>query len=56
VLRHQYTLGFSPPTSDGKFHSLRLEVFDSNGRPFPTDGAKPRYRIFARQAYLAPSP
>lgn len=55
VLRHEYTLGFAPPTPDGKFHSLRLEVFDSNGRPLPTDGAKPRYRIFARQTYLAPS-
>lgn len=56
VLRHEYTLGFTPPTPDGKFHSLHLEVFDSKGRPLPTDGAKPRYRIFARQTYLAPSP
>jgi len=56
VLRHEYTLGFAPPTPDGKFHSLRLEVFDSKGRPFPTDGPKPRYRVFARQTYLAPSP
>lgn len=56
VLRHQYTLGFTPPTLDGKFHSLRVEVFDSKGRSLPTDGAKPHYRIFARQTYLAPSP
>lgn len=56
VLRHEYTLGFTPPTPDGKFHSLRLEVFDSKGRPLPTDGTKPRYRVFARQTYLAPSP
>ena len=56
VLRHEYTLGFAPPTLDGKFHSLRLEVFDSKGYPLPIDGDKPRYRIFARQTYLAPSP
>ncbi|MGH9710700.1 MAG: VWA domain-containing protein [Candidatus Acidiferrales bacterium] len=55
-LRHEYTLGFTPPTLDGKFHSLRLEVFDSEGRPFSTGSYKPRYRIFARQTYLASSP
>lgn len=55
VLRHEYTLGFAPPTLDGKFHSLRLEVFDSKGHPLPTNGDKPRYRVFARQTYLAPS-
>ncbi|HVA17947.1 MAG TPA: VWA domain-containing protein, partial [Candidatus Dormibacteraeota bacterium] len=56
ALRHEYTLGFTPPTLDGKFHSLRLEVFDAKGRPLATGGNKPRYRIFARQTYLAPSP
>lgn len=56
VLRHEYTLGFTPPTPDGKFHSLRVEVFDSKGRRLQTEGAKPRYRIFARQTYLAPAP
>lgn len=56
ALRHQYTLGFTPPALDGKFHSLCLKVFDSNGRLLPTDGPKHRYRIFARQGYLAPSP
>lgn len=56
ALRHEYTLGFTPPTLDGKFHSLRLEVFDPRGHLFPTDGAKPHYRVFARQTYLAPSP
>ena len=56
VLRHQYTLGFTPPTHDGKFHSLRLEVFDSKGRELATNGGRAHYRIFARQTYLAPSP
>ena len=56
VLRHEYTLGFAPPTLDGKFHSLRLEIFDAKGRPLSTGGAKQRYSIFARQTYLAPSP
>ncbi|MHB8524601.1 MAG: VWA domain-containing protein [Candidatus Acidiferrales bacterium] len=55
ALRHQYTLGFKPPALDGKFHSVRLEIFDSNGRLLPTDGPKHRYRIFARQGYVAPS-
>ena len=56
ALRHEYTLGFTPPTFDGKFHSLHLEVFDAKGRPLATGGNKPRYRIFARQTYLAPYP
>ena len=56
ALRHEYTLGFTPPTLDGKFHSLRLEAFDAKGRPLATGGNKPHYRIFARQTYLAPSP
>ncbi|MGH9780679.1 MAG: VWA domain-containing protein [Candidatus Acidiferrales bacterium] len=56
ALRHEYTLGFTPPTLDGKFHSLRLEVFDSRGRELVTEGAKAHYRIFARQTYLAPAP
>ncbi|MHB8753798.1 MAG: VWA domain-containing protein [Candidatus Acidiferrales bacterium] len=55
ALRHQYTLGFKPPALDGKFHSVRLEIFDSNGRLLPTDGPKHPYRIFARQGYVAPS-
>ena len=56
ALRHQYTLGFTPPVHDGKFHAIRLEVFNSKGRLLVTDGPKKRYRIFARQSYLAPSP
>jgi VWFA-related protein len=53
TLRHQYVLGIAP-AHDGKFHSLRVEVFpggtvNSNRRP-----KKSRYRVFAREGYIAP--
>ena len=55
ALRHQYLLGIAPE-HDGQFHPLTVEVLDSNGQPFVTDGKKATHRIFSREGYLAPGP
>lgn len=58
ALRHQYSLGFTPPVRDGQLHSIEVQVLDDRGRllaPTPKR-AKSRLRIFARQGYLAPAP
>ncbi len=58
ALRHQYSLGFTPPARDGQLHSIEVQVLDDRGRllaPAPKR-AKSRLRIFARQGYLAPAP
>ena len=55
ALRHQYLLGIAPE-HDGKIHPLTVQVLDSNGQPFVTDGKKAAYRIFSREGYLAPGP
>jgi Ca-activated chloride channel homolog len=55
ALRHEYTLGFAP-AHDGKFHTIRFEVFDNKGHPLLLDGSKKSYRLFARQGYDAPGP
>jgi Ca-activated chloride channel family protein len=55
ALRHEYTLGFAP-AHDGKFHSIRIEVFDNKGHPLLPEASKKSYRVFARQGYDAPGP
>ncbi|MGA9593255.1 MAG: VWA domain-containing protein [Candidatus Acidiferrales bacterium] len=54
TLRHQYVLGIAPQY-DGRFHALTVEVVDAAGQPLSA-GAKPQYRVLARQGYLAPQP
>jgi VWFA-related protein len=55
ALRHQYLLGIMPE-HDGQFHKLTVQVLDSNGQAFATDGKKATQRIFSREGYLAPGP
>ena len=56
ALRHQYSLGFPPPTRDARFHKIEVQLLDARGRIlWPTEG-NPPYRIHARPGYLAPSP
>jgi VWFA-related protein len=56
-LRSQYTLGFTPTTSqDGKFHKLKVDVVDDAGNPLTvTDkkGKKKKTIVHARQGYMA---
>ncbi len=60
LVRHEYNLGFAPPTHDGKLHLIEVRVADA---PAPNStgaagGAQPAqsYRVDHRQAYLAPGP
>ena len=43
LVRHEYSLAFSPPAQDGQLHSLKVRVKD------------PKYQVDHRQAYLAPT-
>ncbi|MBI3664088.1 MAG: VWA domain-containing protein [Acidobacteria bacterium] len=57
ALRHQYSLGFSPGSHDGRFHRIEVQVVDEKGRvvaPVESKKGKPAYRVSARQGYLAP--
>lgn len=58
-LRLQYSLGFVPTdaAADGKFHKLKVELVDEQGRSLTITnqkGKKIKYRIVARQGYYAP--
>jgi len=53
ALRHQYVLGIAP-RHDGQFHSLSVQILDSNGKPVPTDVKRAEYRVSTRQGYRAP--
>jgi VWFA-related protein len=50
LVRHEYNLGFVPPTRDAKLHLIDVRVTNSD---LPTPAA---YRIDHRQAYFAPPP
>lgn len=53
ALRHQYVLGIAPQ-HDGKFHSLNVQILDTNGRPVSADVKRAEFRVSTRQGYLAP--
>jgi len=53
TLRHQYVLGIAP-AHDGKFHSLKVEVFPGSAVDSNEPPKKFRYRVFAREGYIAP--
>ncbi len=54
ALRHQYVLGIAP-AHDGEFHSLTVEVFPGGAGHLKKPPKKARYRVFAREGYIAPS-
>ncbi|MGH9718420.1 MAG: VWA domain-containing protein [Candidatus Acidiferrales bacterium] len=54
ALRHQYVLGVAP-AHDGKFHSLAVEVFPDGTANSKQPPKKSRYRVFAREGYIAPA-
>ncbi len=58
-LRTQYSLGFVPtnPTRDGKFHKLRVDLVDPEGRALKIQdqkGKNLKYRVVTRDGYYAP--
>lgn len=57
-LRNQYSLGYAPPTQDGKYHKIKVELVAPDGGPLTvTDqkGKKVKFVVFARQGYTAPN-
>lgn len=54
LVRHQYSLGFSPAARDGQIHKLEVRVVDKTRQPPAGPKGKPLYRVDHRQAYLAP--
>jgi len=44
LVRHEYSIAFSPPTSDGQLHTIQVKV------------KRMWYRVDHRRAYLAPGP
>jgi VWFA-related protein len=46
LLRHQYSLGFTAPLDDGRYHTIRVEFAGSGGKG---------YRINSRRGFLAPA-
>ena len=55
ALRHQYILGIAP-ARDGQLHSLVVKVRDPAGQSEKRSAKEPKYRVLAREGYLAPEP
>ena len=55
ILRHQYLLAFAPSAHDGHFHTIEVQILDSNSASSPPT-VRQGSRVYARQGYLAPSP
>jgi Ca-activated chloride channel family protein len=52
LVRHEYSLAFTPPEQDGRVHSIQVRV----GSPQTPAPLTTPYRLDHRQAYLAPAP
>jgi VWFA-related protein len=52
LVRHEYSLAFTPPEQDGRVHSIQVRV----GTPQAPAPLAASYRVDHRQAYLAPAP
>ncbi len=58
LIRHEYSLAFTPPAHDGKVHNLEVRITPPNTTPPPDQSAaasQPTYKIANRRAYVAPS-
>jgi VWFA-related protein len=53
LVRHEYSLAFAPPASDGAIHSINVGVTRDGAVQKPNDS---QYRVDYRRAYQAPSP
>lgn len=54
LIRHEYSLGFSPPVRDAKIHAIQVTVGGS--QPVSANSSsRSAYRIDHRKAYMAPS-
>ena len=55
LIRHEYSLGFDPPSHDGKLHVIRVTL-RSGDATLPSAPSTAAYRVDYRQAYVAPGP
>jgi Ca-activated chloride channel homolog len=60
LVRHEYNLGFVPPSHDGKLHAIEVRVTGSAPANALSSSSDPpaaaAFRIDHRQAYVAPPP
>ena len=57
LVRHEYSLAFAPPETDGHAHVIDVRLIDPRcGASPPSSTAASACRIDHRRAYLAPSP
>jgi VWFA-related protein len=56
AMRHEYSLGFVPPTRDARTHKIEVRVFDAHGRQLAPGEGRSRYQVQARPGYVAPAP
>jgi Ca-activated chloride channel family protein len=54
LVRHQYSLGFTAPAADGRYHAIRVEVLSDRSRVAAGKARAPAYRVNARRGFLAP--
>lgn len=54
LVRHEYSLAFTPPARDGLVHAVEVRV--DIAKSSAANPTVPAYRIDHRQAYLAPAP
>jgi Ca-activated chloride channel homolog len=52
LVRHEYSLAFTPSLRDGKIHSIEVRM----SPVVSTNGSAPNYHVGHRQAYVAPPP
>ncbi len=50
LIRHEYSLAFTPPTHDGTIHTIEVRVTPPDATTSST------YNVAARRAYVAPAP
>lgn len=60
LIRHEYSLAFTPPAHDGKVHNIEVRVTPNATPPNTTppsdqSAAQPTYKIANRRAYVAPA-
>jgi len=55
-IRHEYSLGFSPPAHDGKVHSIQVRLASAQAQTSLSPSTAQELRVDHRKAYLAPLP
>ena len=58
LIRHEYSLAFTPPQHDAKVHTIEVRVTPPDAAPSPAQSTAPAptYNVAARRAYVAPTP